>query len=113
MKKAQQEAERRLKGQLENLLNQLKQETTEAKKSLDSVDPPPLGREDLVFGKERTEQLLKALEQADLAEAKAFADDALDRVRQLEFGIEDRMRGRFGTQSKQLEESAPKVDSRW
>jgi hypothetical protein len=109
---ARKETEQRLKGKLDKLLPELKRKAEKAQADLAALDKDAMmasENDDAAIAKARTDDIKKALENGDLEDAMAAAQEAEASTRILERSIADRTRGRFGSRNKATLDAKDKV----
>ncbi|MFZ9887592.1 MAG: DUF4175 family protein [Myxococcota bacterium] len=100
---ARREAERRLAGKLQDTLQRLAVVADKAQQRLAGVEPEGLfvtEQEDAALAEARAADLKQALEQRDLEDALAAAEEAAAAARATERALADRTKGRYGSRNK-------------
>ena len=114
---ASKKAEDKLKGKLQQALQEARKKVERAKKKMAALDQAslvPPEEEDVDAARARVDDLDRALQAGDLEDALKAAEDAEAAARSAEMSIADRMRARFGPRTPQtlqtrdlLEETTP------
>lgn len=94
-------------------LDELKAKTKKAAEHLEKAETPRLLQyeaEDLAFAQARTKQLLRALEDSDIAEAARAAEESLRFAKAARQGVTQRVEGRFGSKDISLKRARTNLD---